>query len=362
MFVAIVGLPNSTKTTVFNALTKGQLETTAYSTGALDIHNATVDVPDPRVDRLTELFNPRKTICAQVTFADIAGLDKGVGEGGLSGPILNVLGQADALLHVVRAFEDPDVPHSQGSIDPMRDVDIIDTELLLSDLIIVERKLERLKSQLSKGGSKQEKAVAETEMELFDRLQGQLSKEAPLRDMELDAAERKLLRPYGLLTQKPVLVLLNVGDGPEAPALAALSSYEHDQTAIATLHGQLEMELSQLSAEEAAEFLPEYGIQEPGMNRIIRLSYGLLGLQSFFTVGEDEVRAWTVHVGAHAVDAAGVIHTDLARGFIRAEVIGYDDMIVAGTMAKARQQGLLRLEGKEYLVQDGDILNIRFNI
>jgi len=362
MFIAIIGLPNSTKTTIFNALTKGQIETAAYSTGTLSIHSATVDVPDPRVDHLTQLFNPRKTTYAQVTYADIAGLDKGVGEGGLSGPTLNILSQSDALLHVVRAFDDPEVPHSQDSIDPRRDVDIIDTELLLSDLIIVERKLERLNTQLAKGGSKQEKATYEAELDLFQRLHSQLSEEAPLRDMDMDAAERKLLRPYGLLTQKPLLVLLNVGDEAEAPALAALDDYSHRHTNIAALHGHLEMELSQLSPEEAAEFLPEYGIQEPGLNRVIRLSYELLGLQSFFTVGEDEVRAWTVHVGANAVNAAGAIHTDLARGFIRAEVIGYDQMAAVATMANARQQGLLRLEGKDYLVQDGDILNIRFNI
>jgi len=362
MFIAIIGLPNSTKTTVFNALTKGQVETAAYSSGTLAIHRTTVDVPDPRVDSLSRLFNPRKTTYAQVTYADIAGLDKGVGEGGLSGPTLNILSQADALLHVVRAFEDAEIPHSQDSIDPRRDVDIIDTELLLSDLIIVERKLDRLKSQLSKGSSKQDKAIYEAELALFERLHHQLSAEAPLRDMDLTASEHKLLRPYGLLTQKPVLVLLNVGDEDEQPALMTLSDYTHQRTNVAALHGHLEMELSQMSAEEAAEFLPEYGIQEPGMNRVIRLSYQLLGLQSFFTVGADEVRAWTVPVGSTAVEAAGAIHTDLARGFIRAEVISYDQMMAAGTMAKARQQGLVRLEGKEYVLKDGDILSIRFNV
>jgi ribosome-binding ATPase len=362
MFIAIIGLPNSTKTTVFNALTKGHVETAAYSTGTVSINRTIVDVPDPRVDRLSQIFNPRKTTYAQVTYADIAGLDKGVGEGGLSGQTLNILSQADALLHVVRAFEDPNVPHSQNSIDPRRDIDILDAELLLSDMIIVERKLERLKTQLAKGGSKQEKAATEAELELFQRLYDHLSEEAPLRDLALKPAEHKLLRPYGLLTQKPLLVLLNVGDEDEAPALAALSDYSHQQTKTAALHGHLEMELSQLSPEEAAEFLPEYGIQEPGMNRVVRLSYELLGLQSFFTVGEDEVRAWTVPIGATAIEAAGVIHTDLARGFIRAEVTGYEEMVSAGTLAKARQQGLVRLEGKEYVVQNGDILSIRFNV
>lgn len=362
MHIAIIGLPNSTKTTVFNALTRGDLETAAFSSGQFEVHSATVDVPDDRVDRLSTMFKPRKTIYAKVTYADIAGLAKGVSEGGLSGLLLNTLSQSDALLHVVRAFEDPDVPHSEGNIDPCRDVSILDGELLLSDLIIVERRIERLQAQLKKGGDKLVKAANEAELALFMRLHETLDYGAPLRDMELTPDEHKMLRNYGLLTLKPLLIVLNVGDDPADAAIEALCGYRHRYTTVATLQGRLEMELAQMPPDEAAEFLAGYGISEPGLNRVIRMSYTLLGLHSFFTVGEDEVRAWTIPVGANAVDAAGTIHSDLARGFIRAEVIAYDALLSAGSLAAARQKGLLRLEGKEYVVQNGDILNIRFNV
>ena len=362
MHIAIIGLPNSTKTTIFNALTRATVETNAYSSGVFEIHSAIVDVPDPRVDRLSRMFNPRKTTYARVTYADIAGLAKGVSEGGLSGPLLNTISQSDALLHVVRAFEDPDLPHPEGGVNAARDVETLDGELLLSDLIIVERRIERLQAQLKKGSDKVARAANEVELALFLRLQETLDAGAPLRDMELEAAETKMLRNYGLLTLKPMLIVLNVGDDPAEPALARLADYRHRHTTVATLQGKLEMELAQMPAEEASEFLAEYGIQEPGLNRTIRLSYTLLGLHSFFTVGEDEVRAWTIPVGANAVDAAGAIHSDLARGFIRAEVISYEALIEAGSLAASRQRGLLRLEGKEYIVQNGDVLNIRFNV
>jgi GTP-binding protein YchF len=362
MQIAIIGLPNSTKTTIFNALTMRQVETAAYSSGQFEVHSAVVEVPDPRVDRLSAMFVPRKTTCAQVTYADIAGLGKGVGEGGLSGPLLNALSQSDALLHVVRAFEDPDVPHSEGDVDPRRDIDLLDSELLLSDLIIVEKRIERLQAGLKRGGDKLTRAANEVELALFERLHEQLEASLPLRDLDLAPEELKTLRNYGLLTLKPLLVVLNVGDDPAEPAVAALDDYRHKDAVVVGLQGRLEMELAQMSPAEAAEFLAEYGIQEPGLKRMIRLSYTLLGLQSFFTVGEDEVRAWTIPVGATAVDAAGIIHSDLARGFIRAEVVGYEDLVAAGSLAAARQRGLLRLEGKAYVVQDGDVMNIRFNV
>ena len=335
MHIAIIGLPNSTKTTIFNALTRGNLETTAYSSGQFEVHSATIDVPDPRVDRLSAMFQPRKTTYAQVTYTDIAGLSKGISEGGLSGPLLNNISQSDALLHVVRAFEDPDVPHVEGTIDPLRDVNIIDGELLLSDMVLAERRIERLAAQLKKGGDKLVKAANEAELELFQRLHAQLDAGDPLRDLDLAAAEQKMLRNYGLLTLKPLLLVLNVGDGSAEEALGKLAGYanQHKYTSVAALQGRLEMELAQMPPDEAAEFLAGYGIEEPGLNRVVRLSYSLLGLQSFFTVGEDEVRAWTIPVGANAVEAAGVIHTDLARGFIRAEVIGYEAMISAGNIA-----------------------------
>lgn len=362
MHIAIIGLPNSTKTTIFNALTREDLETAAFSSGHFEVHSATVDVPDERVDRLSSMFKPRKTTYAKVTYADIAGLAKGVGAGGLSGPLLNTLSQSDALLHVVRAFEDPDIPHSEGTVDPCRDIAIIDDELLLSDQIIVERRIERLQAGLKKGGDRLQKAKDEAELALFLRLHETLDHGAPLRDMELGDLELKSLRNYGLLTLKPLLIVLNVGDGPADEAIDALCNYRHRHTTIAAIQGRLEMELAQLPPEDAVEFLAEYGISEPGLNRVIRMSYTLLGLHSFFTVGEDEVRAWTVPVGANAVDAAGAIHSDLARGFIRAEVISYDALISAGGLVAAKQKGALRLEGKEYIVQNGDVLNIRFNV
>jgi len=262
----------------------------------------------------------------------------------------------------VRAFEDPGIPHEEGSVDPKRDVGIVDAELLLSDLIMVERRIERLQAGLKKGSDKQVRSANETELSLFLRLLETLNFEAPLRDMDLAPAELKMLRNYGLLTLKPMLIVLNTGDSSGDSVMGMLSDYRHRHTTIAFLQGRVEMELAQMPPEEATEFLEAYGIREPGLNRIIDLSYTLLGLHSFFTVGEDEVRAWTIPVGATAVEAAGAIHTDLARGFIRAEVIAYEALLQAASLANARQRGLLRLEGKEYIVQNGDILNIRFNV
>ncbi len=362
MQIAIIGLPNSTKTTIFNALTRGDKETTAYSSGAFDVHTGTVAVPDERVDRLAAMFRPRKIAYAQVTYADISGLDKGVGKGGLAGPLLNALSESDALLHVVRDFEDPRVPHSEGSVHARRDIEIVDIELLLSDLGIVEKRIERLNADRARGLNKPVRAANEAELALLQRVQAHLTAEKPLRDMDLTPAELKSLRNFGLLTLKPLLMVVNVGDHLPDDALADLAFYQHKKTTIVALQGRLEMELAQMAPDEAAMFLPEFGIEEPGLNRLIRVSYDLLGLQSFFTVGEDEVRAWTIPVGATAVQAAGVIHSDLAKGFIRAEVVGYDDLMAAGSMVVASQRGHLRLEGRDYVVKDGDILNIRFNV
>jgi GTP-binding protein YchF len=363
MQIGIIGLPNSTKTTIFNALTRGQIETAAFSSGKLEVHTAMVDVPDPRVDILSKMFNPRKTIRAQVQYNDIAGLARGIGEkGGIDGNLLNQIVQNDALLHVVRAFEDETVPHIEETIDPQRDLEILDTELILSDLAMVERRLERIAAQLTKrGGTPAERDAMAKEQALLQRFKPQLENSQPLRDLELSADELKIVKNLAIVTHKPQLVVLNTGDRAVKDA-SEIVKYEHQKTIVVTLQGRLEMELAQMSPEDAADFLKEYGIEEPGLAKMIRLSYALLGLQSFFTVGEDEVRAWTIPVGATAVEAAGVIHTDLARGFIRAEVISYKDMLAAGDMAEARKRGVLRLEGKDYVVQDGDILNIRFNI
>jgi len=362
MQIGIIGLPNSTKTTIFNALTRSQVETAAYSTGRVETNTATVRVPDPRNDRLSAMFKPRKTTWAQIEYNDIAGLRIGIGrEGGLSGPLLNAVAQNDAFLHVVRAFQDEDIPHPNGSIDPARDLAAMDFELLFSDLVIVERSLERLAERLSKKKAYLERPADEAMQGLLQRLKAALEQEVPVRDLDLSPDVQIALRGYQFLTGKPVLVVLNVGErGSDHPE--DYLAYDHRHSQVICLRGELEMEIAQLDPDEAQLFFAEYGIDEPGLHRMIRLSYGLLGLHSFFTVGEDEVRSWTIPVGATAVEAAGAIHSDLARGFIRAEVVNYDDLIAAGSLDAARKQGTVRLQGRDYVVQDGDILNIRFNV
>jgi len=362
MQIGIVGLPNSTKTTIFNALTQSREQTAATSSGKVEVHTAMVSVPDPRVDWLSELYKPQKTTYARVQYNDIAGLRTGVGQdGALSGQLLNTVSQSDALLHVVRAFDDEHIPHPEGSVDAIRDLAALEFEFLISDLQIVERRLERLEHDLSRKGTYPERPADQAELDLLVLVKGALEDEIPLRDLEFTEAEEKRLRGYQFLTAKPALIAISVGDnGSDDPS--DYSNYQHKKSELVCIHGALEMEIAQLSPEDADVFLQEYGIKEPGLNRMIRLNYGLLGLQSFFTVGEDEVRAWTVPQGATAVEAAGAIHSDLERGFIRAEVTSYQDLVDAGSMSEARKNGKVRLEGRNYLVQDGDILNIRFNV
>lgn len=354
MRLGIIGLPGSGKTTVFNALTRGHQPITT-SGGRFDVHTGVVDVPDVRIDRLSAMFNPKKTIYAKVTYADIAGLEGS--QSAISGQILNVLTQMDGLLHVVRCFENPDVAHPSGSIDPLRDITSMDAELLLNDMIAVERKLERLAEERKKGGGR-ERVVIEREAVLFERFKEALSQEIPLREINLTAEEEKTLSGFGFLTRKPMLVLLNLHEGQDIPPI----EYGRLHTNLAALQGKLEMEIAQLSAEDAEMFMSEYGITELGLARVIRLSYDLLGLISFFTVGADEVRAWTLGRGLTAYDAAGEIHSDLQKGFIRAEVIAYDELLALGGLTEAKAKGRLRLEGKEYVVKDGEIVHIRFNV
>lgn len=349
MKLGIIGLPQSGKTTLFNALTRNDTPTHA-SAGRIEVHNAVVDVPDPRVDKLSGMFNPKKTIYAKVAYADIAGLDGS--KSGISGTLLNTLTQMDGFLNVVRCFEDENVPHPNGSVDPSRDLDSMLSELLLNDLIAVERKLEKLADERRKGGT--DKALNARQTELFERLLAALNENQPLRSLEFSPDEQKELASFGLLTRKPVLTVFNLGEGQQTPSLAL----DHPSVA---LMGKLEMEIAQLSPEDAALFMEEYDIDEPSLNKMIRLSYDLLGLQSFFTVGPDECRAWTVRRGATAPEAAGEIHSDLQKGFIRAEVTAYTDLVELGGLVEAKAKGKLRLEGKEYIVKDGDVLNIRFN-
>lgn len=355
MRLGIIGLPQSGKTTLFNALTRGTQPTGA--TGKIEIHTAVVDVPDSRVDKLSAMFKPKKTIYAKVTYADIAGLDGSAGKTGISGTLLNQLTQMDGFIHVVRCFEDENVPHPAGSVDPRRDLSTMDTEFILNDLITVERKLERLVEERKKGAGR-DKAVIEREQALFEHFHEVLSQEMPLRDLELSAEDEKALSGFGFLSRKPVLVVMNLSEGQKAPEI----TYPHKNSQLVALQARLEMDIAQLPPEDARMFCEEYGIEEPSLNRMIRFSYDLLGLQSFFTVGPDEVRAWTTRRIATAPEAAGEIHTDLQKGFIRAEVVAYEDLIALGGMTEVKTKGKLRLEGKEYLVKDGDILNIRFNL
>ena len=365
--LVIVGLPKSGKTTVFNALTRADAKTSAYSSGGEDEPNlASVKVPDARIDRLVAMFKPKRTVPADVQYVDVAGLAKGVSEKGISGALLGHLQQASALVHVVRAFEDANVPHPEERIDPLRDIETLNLEFQFNDLAQIEKRLVRLTASIAKSRGP-EREVNEREQAALLRLKDALEAGTPVREIELSEDEQKLLRGFGFLTGKPLLVLLNMGEdqlGETATSLVAEAEARFARPGVAfdSLGGRIEMEIGQLDAEDAQVFMEELGIAESGLDRIIRQSYALLGLISFFTVGPDECRAWTITRGTIAQQAAGEIHSDIERGFIRAEVVGYDAMIAAGTFAEAKRQGTHRLEGKQYVVQDGDIIEFLFNV
>lgn len=365
--LVIIGLPQSGKSTVFNALTQADVETGGYS--ATDEPNlATVKVPDERLDRLTEMFNPQRKVPADVQYLDVAGIAKGMAEKGMSGQLLGHLAQADALVHVVRAFEDDDIPHPEGSVDPERDIETLNLELAFSDLAIIEKRLQRIEQQVPKLKGAEREAY-EREQRVLQQLKKALEADTPLREVVpgLDPDDEKLLRGFGLLTAKPLLILLNLGDeqlGEEGDRLIAAmrERFAREGVQIDGLAGKIEMEISQLDDEDAAAFMEDLGIAESSRDRVIRVSFDLLGLIPFFTVGPDECRAWTIKRGTQAVDAAGEIHSDIQRGFIRAEVVSYDDLIAAGSMAETKRLGTFRREGKTYEVQDGDIINFLFNV
>lgn len=360
MRLGIIGLPNSGKTTIFNALTGQNLDTAAVSSGQFEVHTAVVNVPDKRLDQLSAIFNPKKTTYATITYADIAGLDKGISEGGLKGQFRNELAQVDGFLHVVRVFEDDTVPHPYVDIDPARDLEMLDTEFILDDLVTIERRLEKIYDEIRIKGKKVEASYAD-EINTLETMKAGLEAEKPLRDLDFTEEQLKPLRGFGFLTLKPVLVVLNMGE--EAVDPATLVTYEHRKSTIVGLQGRLEAEIAQLDDPEDVEmFMGEYNISELSAARVIRLSYELMTIQSFFTVGEDECRAWSVRIGATAPEAAGAIHSDLQKGFIRAEVMNYADLIEAGSEAAVKQAGKMHLEGKEYVVKDGDIVHIRFNV
>ena len=356
MRLGIFGLPQSGKTTLFNALTRGT-QPTGTVTGKIEIHDAVVDVPDARVDVLASMFNPKKTIYAKVNYADIAGLDGSAGKSGISGELLNKLAQMDGFIHVVRCFLNDQVIHPNGNINPERDIETMDSEFIINDLIAVEKRLERLTEEKKKGGGR-DKALIDRDIELFNRMHECLVEEKPLRDIELNPEEEKTISGFGLLSRKQILIILNLDETQYPPSI----TYSTKRSKIDSIRGKIEMELAQLPAEDVSMFMEEYNITELGLNRVIRLSYDLLGLESFVTAGADECRAWTLQTNSTAPEAAGVLHTDLQKGFIRAEVIAYQDLLELGGMVEAKAKGKLRLEGKEYIVKDGDILNIRFNV
>ena len=362
MKVAIVGLPQSGKTTIFNALTGGEAEVAAYSP-TLAPNIGVAKVSDPRLSVLEGIFQPKKTVPAEVSYTDIAGSIKGFGKEGAGGEFLNYLTTADALLQVVRAFEDDKVPHPEESIEPNRDITSLDLELAVSDLAIMERRLDKLETSL-KGAKAAERESYLKEQLLLQKIKVELEKDVPIRLQGLTKEEFKMLANYQFLTAKPMLVVLNIGEEqiPKASQLEAEASSLYPQFAVVALCGKLEMELGQLSDAEAREFRETMGLSKPALDRVIDLSYGLLGLISFFTTVSSELKAWTIPGGTPAPTAAGKIHSDMERGFIRAEVISYKDLEDCGNIAEARKRGLLRTEGKDCVIQDGDVVTFLFNV
>ena len=357
----IVGLPNVGKSTLFNALTKAQIAAENYPFCTIDPNVGVVPVPDPRMDALAAIAKPEKTIPTTVEFVDIAGIVKGASEGeGLGNKFLANIREVDAIAHVVRCFEDDDVVHVAGKVDPIADIDIINTELALADLDTAEKGLQRAE----KGARAQDKEAIKTR-DLYKRVRDALNNGQPARAVQLDEHERLLVRELQLLTMKPVLYIANVSEGgfKNNTLLAAVEQRAAAEgSQVVPVCAAIEAEISQLEDADRADFLLELGLDEPGLNRVIRGAYQLLGLQTYFTVGPKEVRAWTVRTGSTAPQAAGVIHTDFERGFIRAEVIGYDDYIACRGESGAKDAGKLRLEGKEYLVREGDVMHFRFNV
>lgn len=363
MKVAIVGLSRSGKTTIFNALTRGKAEIAAYSP-SLTPNIGVAKVPDSRLSTLENIFQPKKTTHAEVSYVDIAGSPKSFSsKGEIGGEFLNYLTTADALLQAVRIFEDGEIPHPEGSINPERDIANLDLELAFSDLAIIERKLNKLEEAL-KGAKISERGLYLKEQALLEKIKTALDEDIPIRQQNLNEDELKMLSNYQFLTAKPMLVILNIGEEqiPQASAFEDEIKSAYPQLAVIALCDKLEMELGQLSDAEAKEFRENMGLKTSALERVIDLSYHLLGLISFFTTGSDEVKAWTIARGTTAPKAAGKVHTDMERGFIRAEVISYSDMEKCGNLAEARKRGLLRTEGKNYVVQDGDIITFLFHV
>ena len=369
MKVGIVGLPQVGKSTIFNLLTSGKADTSSWG-GRTEAHVGIAQVPDLRLDRLAEIFKPKKVTYATVEYVDLPGLARGEGKAAQQGQnkdmeaYLTNLKNVDALLHVVRAFEDSNIPHPEGSVDPRRDVGLFELEMIFSDLAVVERRLERLEKDLKKGRN----ADLELENSVLLRFKAALEQEQPLRNLELTAQETKRVKGFTFLSAKPVLQVLNLSDKDAKKVATAVADFGLESLAhrsgvgFTAVCGKIEAEIAALPEEDARIFMEDLGLSTSGLARIIQESYSLLGLISYYTAGEPEARAWTIPRQTTAQQAAGVIHTDFERGFIKAEVVAYADMVEMGSFAGARSRGVLRLEGKEYLVREGDVILFRFNI
>ena len=364
MKLGIVGLPNVGKSTLFNAITKAGAESANYPFCTIDPNVGIVTVPDERLDVLTKMYNSKKTIPATIEFVDIAGLVKGASKGeGLGNKFLSHIREVDAIIHVVRCFEDTNIVHVEGSIDPKRDIDTINIELILSDLDIIEKRIDRTRKMLK--GDKKYQAELDTLLKVKEALEN----ETCVRLLDLSDEEKETLKEVALITAKPVIYATNVSeddfiDGIEnnefVKAVEEIAAKEN--SLVLPISAKIESEIAELDDEEKLAFLNDLGINESGLDRLIKASYKLLGLMSYLTAGEPETRAWTIKIGTKAPQAAGKIHSDFERGFIRAEVISYDDLIACGSMTAAKEKGLVRSEGKEYVFQDGDVVLFRFNV
>lgn len=364
--IGIIGLAQSGRTTIFNTLTRGTARTGTYTQEASAPHIGTAMVPEPRLKVLADMFHPERVVPSSVTYIDVGASIKGlVKDKGIGGQLLAQLSKVETLITVIRAFKDDRIPNVAGSLDVTRDIANMTLELTFSDLALVDRRLERIEAAL-KGAKPLERPGLLREQALITKLKDSLEKEVPVRELTLTPEETRAITSYQFLTAKPLLIVVNIGEDQLAQAESLEKElgqcYARPKCRLITVCSKVEMELAQLEENAAAELRAGFGIKEPGTDRIIQLSYALLGLISFFTVGPDEVRAWPIPIGTEAVKAASKIHSDIEKGFIRAEVISYDDLVKCGSLAEARKKGLLRLEGKNYIVQDGDIVTFLFNV